>query len=67
MQPGDFNLHHVWPKAHFGGGLLGKVLATHERCNTRWADKLPTGCQIIFLGVVNAKIERMKERIDGLR
>lgn len=49
-------IDHVIPKALNGADELGNFTAVHGRCNTEKADALPTGCQLIFLLAVNARL-----------
>ena len=49
-------LEHVIPRARGGPGF-GNVVRTHERCNNEKADRWPTGCELIFLMAVNARLE----------
>ena len=46
---------HVVPRSR-GGGNEGNLVLTHQRCNQRRADAAPTGCLLIWLNAVNAKV-----------
>lgn len=45
---------HVTPKAA-GGGLYHNKLLAHAACNWRKADRSPTACELLFLGVVHIR------------
>lgn len=53
------NMHptidHVIPQSKDGRDEFN-VIAVHSACNTAKADRLPTGCEMIWLDVVNSKI-----------
>lgn len=56
-------LDHVVPRAR-GGGFHRNLLASHAQCNLIKADRPPTGCELIWLSVVNeivAAPERLEE------
>lgn len=64
MMEGDRNIDHVWPQCDGGSGGLGNLTATHYDCNSAKANDLPTGCQIITLVAVCARLDvsvRLKE------
>jgi 5-methylcytosine-specific restriction endonuclease McrA len=46
---------HVWPKS-MGYKHSGNLLVTHRRCNEGKADRLPTGCELVWLAAVNARL-----------
>lgn len=50
-----WNLDHVWPK-RYRRGNWGNIVLAHTRCNGKKADRRPTGCQILFLTIVNARM-----------
>ena len=52
-QPGT--LEHVVPRSK-GGKHAGNLLVSHLRCNQRRGDANPTGCMLILLDVVNARL-----------
>lgn len=52
---GTPTFEHVVPR-HRGGRNYGNLVLTHPRCNMRRADALPTGCLLIMLDVVNARL-----------
>ena len=51
-------LDHVWPRRGKSGstGLYRNALATHADCNSAKGDRPPTGCEIIWLTAVNARM-----------
>lgn len=50
------SVDHVIPVSRGGPDRLGNYLAAHIRCNTEKADRWPTGCELILLMAVNAKL-----------
>ena len=48
-------LEHVIPRS-MGGKHSGNMLVTHLACNQARGDAKPTGCMLITLAVVNARI-----------
>lgn len=64
MKDGDRNIDHVWPQALGGYGGLGNLVTTHYSCNDFKAARLPTGCEILALVAVCARLDvpvRLKE------
>jgi 5-methylcytosine-specific restriction endonuclease McrA len=53
--PFESSVEHVVPRKR-GGGISGNVFASHKRCNTAKADRPPTGCELVFLAWVNARL-----------
>lgn len=51
------NIDHVWPRADGGYNGPGNMVVTHEWCNTQKQDGLPTGCEIIWLVAVCARLD----------
>ncbi len=49
------SVDHVIPKA-LGGGNSGNRLIVHAGCNHRKANRKPTGCELVWLHAVNARI-----------
>lgn len=47
-------LDHVVPKAE-GGKEAGNFLPAHTKCNNRKGNRMPTGCELIWLEVINAR------------
>jgi 5-methylcytosine-specific restriction endonuclease McrA len=47
---------HVIPKSWGGRDCLGNIVAAHHRCNMRKANRRPTGCELIWLQAVNARL-----------
>lgn len=53
----SWNLDHVYPRSRYRRlGNRGNVLLTHVGCNTRKSDRDPTGCEILLLHAVNARL-----------
>lgn len=50
------SIDHVIPRSRRGPDRLGNWLASHVRCNSRKADRMPTGCELIWLLAVNARL-----------
>lgn len=55
--PEDYTFDHVWPKSRGGYAYMGNLLIAHSACNHRKGNRLPTGCEIIWLSAV---CERLK-------
>lgn len=52
-----WNLDHVYPRSRYARfGNRGNLLLSHVGCNTVKSDREPTGCEIILLHAINAKI-----------
>lgn len=51
----SMNIDHVVPLAR-GGGDYRNLMLTHYPCNERKGSRMPTGCELIFLAVVNARL-----------
>lgn len=49
------SVDHVIPRSR-GGGHLGNQLAMHRECNCAKGNRLPTGCERIWLAAVNARL-----------
>lgn len=47
---------HVYPRRVSPWRGLGNVILAHDRCNRLKADRLPTGCEIVWLLAVNARL-----------
>lgn len=52
LQP---TFEHVTP-VHAGGGSRRNLLLTHFACNQQRGDAMPTGCLLIMLDAVNARL-----------
>lgn len=50
------------PRARGGRRAFGNQLAMHRLCNLRKADRMPNGCEKIWLEMVNAKL-RVKGKV----
>lgn len=53
-------LDHVTPRSTGGSRHLGNVIVMHRKCNNRKADRPPTGCERLWLDLVNTKL---RERV----
>lgn len=52
-----WNLDHVYPRSRYARlGNRGNLLLTHVACNTAKSDREPTGCEVILLHAVNARL-----------
>jgi 5-methylcytosine-specific restriction endonuclease McrA len=49
-------LEHVIPVAMGGAYGLGNVVLAHWACNNRKGDQRPTGCELIWLMLVNTRL-----------
>lgn len=49
-------IDHVIPKSRGGPDRLGNFLCTHKPCNARKADRMPTGCELVWLLAVNNRL-----------
>jgi len=56
-------IDHVVPRSK-GGRNYRNIVAAHERCNNRKADRMPTGCELLWLNVVNSKLTPSPTRGD---
>lgn len=48
---------HVYPKSS-NVGLQPNTVAAHIRCNSLKGNRMPTGCELIWLEAVNARLGR---------
>jgi len=46
---------HVVPRCR-GGANVGNRIVAHIACNNRKADRMPNGCELLMLDVVNTRI-----------
>jgi 5-methylcytosine-specific restriction endonuclease McrA len=53
---GGLSVDHVWPRRGAGRGMKYNLVAAHQRCNHRKGDRLPTGCELVWLTAVNARL-----------
>ena len=49
------SIDHVMPRSR-GGQSVGNKLAMHRECNTAKGDRLPNGCELVWLATVNARL-----------
>lgn len=54
--PNAITIDEVIPRAKGGLRELGNQIAMHRVCNARKADRPPSGCHIIWLALVNARL-----------
>lgn len=54
--PRFVTVDHVLAKSRGGADALGNTVAMHTLCNTMKADRLPTGCVLVWLLAVNNRI-----------
>lgn len=52
----DRSLDHVVPRSRSGADALGNVVLMHGRCNSRKGARMPTGCELVWLMAVNARL-----------
>jgi 5-methylcytosine-specific restriction endonuclease McrA len=50
------SIDHVFPLGSGGYDGIGNIVVVHKRCNTAKASKLPTGCEVIWLVAVCARM-----------
>jgi 5-methylcytosine-specific restriction endonuclease McrA len=53
--PQRASFDHVIPRSR-GGANHGNRLAAHRKCNTEKGSRMPTGCELVWLAAVNAKL-----------
>jgi 5-methylcytosine-specific restriction endonuclease McrA len=46
---------HVVPRSK-GGANVGNRIAMHRECNCLKSDRMPNGCELLWLAVVNARL-----------
>lgn len=47
---------HVIPRSRGGAPGFGNLVAMHGWCNTRKSNRWPTGCELVWLLAVNARL-----------
>lgn len=47
---------HVWPLVTGGRDGLGNIVVVHQHCNSTKAGRRPTGCELVWLMAVNARV-----------
>ena len=50
------SLDHVIPRSRGGADRLGNLIVAHVRCNSRKGNRMPTGCEVIWLSFVNVRL-----------
>lgn len=53
---GGYTIEHVRPLIERGSLLLGNIVTAHYLCNFDKGQRLPTGCEMIWLAAVNARL-----------
>lgn len=56
LNPRRATIEHVLPR-RLGGRDFGNVVAAHSCCNDKKGGRAPTGCELIALAWVNAKVQ----------
>lgn len=56
------SIEHVVPRSLGGFWGLGNIVGAHGDCNARKADRMPTGCELIWLLAVNARLDVQPQR-----
>lgn len=68
MDQYDVTTEHVWPRGQRGFNGPGNVVAAHRDCNSWKGGRRPTGCEIIVLVAVNARLDVPTKLIEeGIR
>lgn len=49
-------IDHVIPRSKGGPDRLGNMLVAHARCNSDKDVRVPTGCELVWLLAVNARL-----------
>jgi hypothetical protein len=57
-------MDHVKCRSNGGSPHLGNILVMHRKCNNRKGDREPTGCELVWLGMVNAKLRSEFDWVD---
>lgn len=55
-KPHHYTVDHVVPLGRRGPDAFGNIVAAHKSCNSAKADRMPTGCELIWLLAVNARL-----------
>lgn len=53
---GGLTVDEVVPRSRGGFRMLGNQVAAHWNCNQWKANRMPNGCEIIMLHLVNARL-----------
>ena len=56
VRPIYLTADHVIPVSRGGADALGNLVAMHGPCNSRKSNRMPTGCELIWLLAVNARL-----------
>ena len=54
--PKVLTIDEVVPRSKGGMRVLGNQVVMHKRCNEAKADRMPNGCELIWLALVNARL-----------
>jgi 5-methylcytosine-specific restriction endonuclease McrA len=55
--PQSPTIDEVIPRSKGGMRVLGNQVVMHKRCNEAKADRMPNGCELIWLELVGAKLK----------
>lgn len=50
------SIDHVVPRSLGGVDKMGNMLASHSKCNGIKGDRMPNGCEMVWLQAVNARL-----------
>ena len=53
---GEASIDHVIPRALSGANGLGNLVLAHSLCNSDKSNDVPTGCEMVWLLAVNARL-----------
>jgi 5-methylcytosine-specific restriction endonuclease McrA len=56
--PRALTIDEVIPRAKGGKREYGNQVVMHQSCNLRKGDRMPTGCERIWLEMVNARLRK---------
>lgn len=59
---GPLSIDHVLPKSLGGADRLGNFLLVHQACNNLKGNRLPTGCECVWLLAVNCQLGTEPQR-----
>lgn len=59
--PKCLTIDEVVPRARGGLRALGNQIVMHRDCNARKADRMPNGCELIWLELVNARLRKRRK------
>jgi 5-methylcytosine-specific restriction endonuclease McrA len=59
--PHRLTVDEVIPRARGGRREYGNQLVMHQHCNFSKADRMPTGCELVWLEMVNARLRKRRK------